>query len=248
MEDSIEPKSQQRIKPFRQYFFEGLMIFLAVTLGFFAESLRENISNRNTEKELLSSMIEDLKIDTANYQKAIIQNKRRMQYLDTLITACYAFREVKQNHSEIYAAFAYCRKFPDLVTPSQRTLSQLKNAGGMRLLQYQLVANDINNYDDFGVKLLNQQTYYERTLNEMLDYSNSLLDMRPYTSLAISRAEFDKSIESAILLTNDKKEIFKFGNMVISFRGKVQFYIVRLEAGKLQATQLIDSIKTTYSL
>src|SRR5437762_1603799 len=37
-------------KNFKEYLLEGLMIFLAVTMGFFAESLRENVSNH--EKEL----------------------------------------------------------------------------------------------------------------------------------------------------------------------------------------------------
>src|SRR5882762_10395927 len=36
-------------KNFKEYLLEGLMIFLAVTLGFFAESLRENIANHERE-------------------------------------------------------------------------------------------------------------------------------------------------------------------------------------------------------
>jgi len=33
-------------KRFREYFLEFLMIFVAVTLGFFAENIREMIGNR----------------------------------------------------------------------------------------------------------------------------------------------------------------------------------------------------------
>src|SRR5882762_10075503 len=36
-------------KNFKEYLLEGLMIFLAVTMGFFAESLRENIANHERE-------------------------------------------------------------------------------------------------------------------------------------------------------------------------------------------------------
>jgi hypothetical protein len=32
-------------KSFNEYILEGLMIFLAVTMGFFAENIRENISD-----------------------------------------------------------------------------------------------------------------------------------------------------------------------------------------------------------
>jgi hypothetical protein len=37
-------------KNFKEYFLEFLMIFLAVTLGFFAENIREGISNHNKER------------------------------------------------------------------------------------------------------------------------------------------------------------------------------------------------------
>src|SRR5271167_479611 len=39
-------------KGFKEYVLEGLMIFLAVTMGFFAESLRENITNNEHVKQL----------------------------------------------------------------------------------------------------------------------------------------------------------------------------------------------------
>ena len=45
------------------------MIFLAVTLGFFAESIRENIADNSKEKEYISAMIEDAKTDTPQYSR-----------------------------------------------------------------------------------------------------------------------------------------------------------------------------------
>ena len=41
------------------------MIFLAVTMGFIAESYREHLVERNKEKEFIRTFIEDLKTDTA---------------------------------------------------------------------------------------------------------------------------------------------------------------------------------------
>ena len=49
-------------KRFREYILEFLMIFLAVTMGFFAESLRENISNKDKEKEYINSFVQNLQI------------------------------------------------------------------------------------------------------------------------------------------------------------------------------------------
>ena len=47
------------------------MIFIAVTMGFFAESLREHMNDRVKEKEYMHSLIEGLKYDTLKYQKVI---------------------------------------------------------------------------------------------------------------------------------------------------------------------------------
>src|SRR6478672_2821431 len=53
-------------KNFKEYFLEFLMIFLAVTLGFIAENIRETNADRGRETEFMKSMVEDLKSDTAN--------------------------------------------------------------------------------------------------------------------------------------------------------------------------------------
>ena len=53
-------------KGLKEYVLEGLMIFLAVTMGFIAENIREHISDHAKEKEFMHSMILDLKRDTTN--------------------------------------------------------------------------------------------------------------------------------------------------------------------------------------
>ena len=51
MEVHHHPDLHHQKKNYKEYFLEFLMIFLAVTLGFFAEGLRENISNHHREKQ-----------------------------------------------------------------------------------------------------------------------------------------------------------------------------------------------------
>ena len=58
-------------KGFKEYFLEFLMIFMAVTLGFFAESLREHLVNHEKERNYMESMIQDLKTDTAEATQVI---------------------------------------------------------------------------------------------------------------------------------------------------------------------------------
>ena len=53
-------------KSFKEYLLEGLMIFLAVSMGFIAENIRENIGDRAREKEYIENIKKDLVRDTAN--------------------------------------------------------------------------------------------------------------------------------------------------------------------------------------
>lgn len=52
-------------KRFKEYFLEFIMIFLAVTMGFIAENIREDITEHQRAKIFAASIIEDLKADTA---------------------------------------------------------------------------------------------------------------------------------------------------------------------------------------
>src|SRR5580704_7746635 len=64
MEVHHHPEIHHERKKFKEYFLEFLMIFLAVTMGFFAETIREGISEHGRAKEFASSMIKDLEEDT----------------------------------------------------------------------------------------------------------------------------------------------------------------------------------------
>ena len=72
-------------KGFKEYFLEFLMIFVAVTMGFIAESTRENIANRVKEKHYIKSIITDLKKDTANINTMVTGNGNLIMGLDTLL-------------------------------------------------------------------------------------------------------------------------------------------------------------------
>jgi hypothetical protein len=66
-------------KTFKEYLLEGLMIFIAVMMGFIAENIRENITNKEHARQLTSQLVQDLKSDTAelnvayNFQAHIVK-------------------------------------------------------------------------------------------------------------------------------------------------------------------------------
>jgi hypothetical protein len=69
------PDLHHKKKNFKEYVLEFLMIFLAVALGFFAENIREHLSDSAKEKEYIKSLVQDLKLD----QQVLSQNIVELQ-------------------------------------------------------------------------------------------------------------------------------------------------------------------------
>src|SRR5580704_13351521 len=75
-------------KNFKEYFLEFIMIFLAVTMGFFAENIREYFSDSQKEKQYIQSLYEDLKADTTRISFLIKYDDEKINVLNN-IESCY---------------------------------------------------------------------------------------------------------------------------------------------------------------
>ena len=71
-------------KKFSHYFYEFLMLFLAVLSGFFAENLREEKVEHNRENEYMKSMVEDLKLDTLQLTRIKTFRIDKLSTIDSL--------------------------------------------------------------------------------------------------------------------------------------------------------------------
>ena len=72
-------------KNFKEYVLEGLMIFLAVTMGFIAKNLREYLSDNSKEKEYVINIKNDLKLDTTNLNIWLSAMQNNIAGFDSLI-------------------------------------------------------------------------------------------------------------------------------------------------------------------
>src|SRR4026208_780720 len=71
-------------KKWTHYFWEFLMLFLAVFCGFLAEYQLEHVIENQREKKYIHSLIADLKEDTAAIKAVIDFNITKFHGLDTL--------------------------------------------------------------------------------------------------------------------------------------------------------------------
>ncbi|MBL0068645.1 MAG: hypothetical protein IPP39_09215 [Chitinophagaceae bacterium] len=130
-------------KKWTHYFWEFLMLFLAVFCGFLAEYKLEQTIERHREKEYMQLMVEDLKKDTANINTMVSGNRLLIKGLDSLLDML-SKPQADSNYQR--KLFAYSLMYTYWYMPiqfSELTLSQLKYNGGFRLIKKPAVAAGI---------------------------------------------------------------------------------------------------------
>jgi len=145
-------------KKWTHYFWEFLMLFLAVFCGFLAEYQLEHVIENQREKQYMITMLEDLKTDTTdlaiansywdNINNSIDSVSDAIQFSPRNEDLAKAYRHL--SNALNYYSFGY----------NDRTISQLKNSGGFRLIRNKEVASRLILYDklnrDPAVKIESQ--------------------------------------------------------------------------------------------
>ena len=133
-------------KKFTHYFWEFLMLFLAVFCGFLAENIREHSVEHQREKQFIQSLIRDLEVDTARLHTIIDNRTERMINLDSLILLIN-LPDAATYSRFIYHHNSYATRMTFRFTPNDGTMQQLKNAGNLRLIRNREVKDSIMSYD-----------------------------------------------------------------------------------------------------
>ncbi|WP_428328797.1 hypothetical protein [Mucilaginibacter sp.] len=129
------------VKGLKEYILEGLMIFVAVTMGFFAESLREHLNERTKEHEYVINIKKDLKADVSHLNIWIPGMYKRMGDFDTLITFLEKPGFTKRGSEMYYYAKVATRA--GSFGPNENTIQELKSSGNFRLIQNRALVNGI---------------------------------------------------------------------------------------------------------
>jgi hypothetical protein len=231
-------------KKWTHYFWEFFMLFAAVTLGFFVENMREHYIEHKRGLQYIRSFVEDLKTDTTGFSHIIAQYKIKEAQLDQLYL-CYDSinKNLVSSHciNNIYAATI---GFQDLIF-TDRTLQQLKNAGGLRLLEEQ-DADSIIIYDQFlrylvkveSTSLQEMQTRVRNTRNSIFAYSE------------LMETSWAKGAQPAKvnLISADKELLNRFFNEVMVYRFACRFQFRQTIRLREKAVALIKFYSEKYHL
>ncbi|HMG68732.1 MAG TPA: hypothetical protein VK588_13630 [Chitinophagaceae bacterium] len=134
-------------KKFKEYFLEFLMIFLAVTMGFFAETIRENITEHRHAREFALLLLKDVEQDTVQLNSYRQYFSYVADNIDTLIQllANNDPKDITTGKLYWYGLFGGARRS---FVPNDETFQQMKSSGSLRYFG-QKIASAAAKYDRF---------------------------------------------------------------------------------------------------
>ncbi len=234
-------------KKWTHYFWEFLMLFLAVFCGFLAELQLEHYIEHQREKKFISSLHSDLAADTLRLSSIIEQRQHRLIMLDSFVLLLNK-PDAKNYSRHLYYYNSYATRGAAFrFTPVDGTMQQLKNGGNLRLIRKENVSDSILAYDVSTRALVwgNQDeeeimdTY--RNIAEGVFDGKVLMDMRDEYNYV-----YMPSYDPALRITEDA--VFRLNyriHMLVAFNNTLRR---DANALKLKATYLLSLIKEEYHM
>ena len=133
-------------KKWTHYFWEFLMLFLAVFCGFLAENQREHMVEHQREKQYMESLLRDLAADTTVLGNGIPLKLKRISAIDSVFQFFNQHPDAKTISGHLFRTIRRTN-FDARFIRNVITINQLKNAGGMRLVRNKEVSDSVSSYD-----------------------------------------------------------------------------------------------------
>jgi hypothetical protein len=207
------------------------MLFLAVFCGFLAEYLLEHQIENEKGKQYVESMIADIIADSVKINRSLLYCLEQESGLDSLsklvLNQPYNDSIVKK----IYILHLRHSRSAYTVPFTQRTISQLKNSGGMRLLPNRKVSDIITVYNETTEDAECQGDYFAmNSLGDLNNYNIKLFNMKHFiNSDENDMTNFLKPTTIVKFINDDEKFLYEYGNTVRASREVLTFYIKKLK-------------------
>lgn len=250
----VHHHSKAEKKNFKEYFLEFLMIFLAVTMGFFAETIRESIIEHERAKEFAASMVKDLDADTAQLNSYRIYFSSSANNVDTLLQLFAAAdpQNIPSGKLYWYGLFGGAHRY---FVPNDATIQQMKSSGSLRYFK-KVIATDVAKYDRFCRLIQSNEGMQQNIYTEVRKVRAMIFDFK-YNDIANklfqdNKTGFDyRRIDSFMktdppLLSRDKTLFNQYVELVRS--RFLRTNIAYADSALHQASVLLGELKAAYHI
>jgi len=242
----VHQHSHTERKKWKHYFWEILMLFLAVFCGFLAEYQLEHQIEKDREQQYIHSILEDLRDDTLVLADNINEFNEHITRNDTLIRLLNS-PNIKEHGSDLYYLGRRASRSVRLAI-HDATIQQLKNSGGMRLIRNQKVSKAVIEYYNRLVFIDYLQAI---AFNEADEYRKMAIDVfHPilFNDIVMADNTVIRPSGNPALLTYEPKTLIRLSGMV-SYLRNTKLGLGKAETEMKDASKkLIELIKKEYKL
>lgn len=166
------------------------MLFLAISLGFFVENYREDLSEQKREIDFVNSFKNDLTNDIKDLDVLILRRKQREIQIDSIY---FIFNNKKFNEfsNDLYYYARYLPR-PSRFFANNSSIEQLKNSGSLTLIKNQKVIDTLLDYDDNFIFIDYIREREEYLVRRVFDQINVIFDPYVFDNMTVYDIEFTK--------------------------------------------------------
>jgi hypothetical protein len=214
----IDTQMKKKKTPsWKRYGMEFLMVFAAITLGFFADNQREKWGETARGVQYAQRLVEDLDLDSIRMEEVKANYALKEQQINTLIPLMQSGLEEKPFLDSLFAYFTLPGS-GSLVTgisfvENMATRDELKS-GNMRLIRSDSIVRHLSVYTRKEQIFMGNQTRYREKRLELLGLIEEVYDM---SRLGLDKLQRKKP--EPHLLPLDPKQLRKVSNAVANLQG-----------------------------
>ena len=200
-----DPAEPHHKKNWKSYFWEFLMLFLAVFCGFLAEYQLEHKIEGERAKKYMYDMVENLKYDSIRYNRNLRNNEILGKQLDAFRAEISRAVKGQVNGNRLYELWIKTADFNSVVY-NRTALTQLKNSGSFRLIKNDTLSSSISDYYERKITASEEQEEKLRRLSDRLNITSAkFFYYEPFDQMLSTETTFKEM--TPVLIAKKNNEI-----------------------------------------
>ncbi len=248
-----DPAAPHHKKNWKSYFWEFLMLFLAVSLGAYVENLRESNLHKKEVKTHINSLVSDLQTDILLFESGNDRNNYGAQMADSLIELLHS--DIT-NTPDIYVAARTVTANLGYTYTNSKSFDQMKSSGLLRYIKPNNLLDSIGSYYVSFQWLTNQTELLRLKMDEIHKKNALLFDSYIFQQMMNNGIEngrnrrtiINKPSVKPVLLSTNVNDINTVSLNYHYYSSTIKFFINRSIEQRDRAVRLVELIKKDYHL
>jgi len=242
MEVHHHPQLVHKEKPWKEYLLEGLMIFIAVSMGFIAENIREHLSEQNKKKELLEIVSRDFKKD-------LEQLKYHKEYAKEKIVAIQELINYFESKNKSINQKVYYHNIDHILgwwyfNSEEKSRIEAESKGYFYEKENSDLANAILRFNFFKNDYKNTEEHEEKLIDKLSDQITSFSDFNVYYKQ--NRYPEPAMSDSLGIVSLNKSQLLKTKYILSNIIVNNDNYLNDIDSMKVYANKAIQIINNQY--